>query len=40
MNIIEKTTKGQTIGTNEYLVPMKHIPAQMNDKLGWATMTP
>ena len=37
MNIIEKTSKGQTIGTNVYLEPMKHIPAQMNDKLGWAT---
>jgi len=37
MNIIEKTTKGQTIGTNEYLSLMKHIPPQMNDKLGWGT---
>ena len=37
MNIIDKTSKGQTIGTNVYLEPMKHFPAQMNDKLGWAT---
>lgn len=34
-NILDKTTKGQTIGTNVYLEVMKHIPPQMNDKLGW-----
>lgn len=36
-NILIKTTKGQTIGTNGVVDDIKHIPPQMNDKLGWGT---
>lgn len=34
-DILIKTTKGQTIGTNSIVDIPKHLPAQMNDNLGW-----
>lgn len=34
-DILIKTTKGQTVGTNGIVDIPKHLPAQMNDKLGW-----
>ena len=38
MNILEKASvKGESIGTNNIIWLMKHLPAQMNDDLGWAT---
>lgn len=34
-DIVTKTTKGKTIGTNSVADLMKHIPSQINDSLGW-----
>jgi len=34
-NILIKTTKGQTMGINGIIDIVKHIPAQINDNLGW-----
>jgi len=37
MNILKASSvKGESIGTNNIIWLMKHLPAQMNDELGWA----
>ena len=40
MNILKASSvKGESIGTNNIIWLMKHLPAQMNDELGWAAYT-